>query len=87
MTWKADTGRPKTMRSRTNSTVRSNAPCMAATAPSDISSRSHWKLAMISLKPSCSAPSRFSSGTKTSSSEISAVSDACQPIFSIFEAL
>src|SRR3712207_8364464 len=42
-------------------------------------------LAMMSLKPSFSPPSRFSSGTKTSSKAISAVSPACQPIFSSFE--
>ncbi len=41
---------------------------------------------MISLKPPFSSPSRFSSGTKTSPSAISAVSDACQPSFSIFDA-
>ena len=55
---------------------------MPPTAPSAISSRSDWKLAMISLKPSFSAPSRFSSGTATSVKESSAVSEECQPIFS-----
>ena len=47
--------------------VRSSATSIAPTAPSAISSRSHWKLAMMRLKPSCSSPSRFSSGTKASS--------------------
>ena len=42
---------------------------------------------MISVKPWFSPPSRFSSGTKTSSKAISAVSEACQPSFSIFDAL
>ena len=37
---------------------------------------------MISSKPSCSSPSRFSSGTKTSSKATVAVSDACQPSLS-----
>ena len=34
---------------------------------------------MISLKPSLSSPSRFSSGTNTSAKAIVAVSEACQP--------
>ena len=86
VTWNLPIGRPNAVRSSANSSVLSNARCIAATDPSAISSRSHWKLAMISLKPSWSWPSRFSSGTKTSSSEMSAVSDACQPSFSIFDA-
>ena len=48
-----DSGRPKAWRSRANSAVRSHASCIAPTAPSAIARRSHWKLAMISLKPSC----------------------------------
>ena len=52
---------------------------MAPTAPSAITSRSHWKLAMISLKPRSSSPSRCSRGTNTSSKASSAVSDARQP--------
>ncbi len=36
---------------------------------------------MISLKPSLSSPSRFSSGTNTSWKLIVAVSEACQPSF------
>ena len=42
---------------------------------------------MISLKPSLSSPSRFSSGTNTSSKLIVAVSEACQPSFSSVEEL
>ena len=42
---------------------------------------------MISLKPSSSSPSRFSSGTNTSSKAISAVSEACQPSLSSLMAL
>ena len=60
--WCLESGRPKAVRSRANSAVRSHASCIAPTAPSAIARRSHWKLAMISLKPSCSAPSRFSVG-------------------------
>ncbi len=40
---------------------------------------------MISLKPSCSGPSRFSRGTKTSSKAIVAVSDAFHPILRSFD--
>jgi hypothetical protein len=36
---------------------------------------------MISLKPSCSGPSRLSVGTNTSSKAIVAVSEAAQPSF------
>ena len=42
---------------------------------------------MISLKPSLSSPSRFSSGTNTSWKLIVAVSEACQPSLSSFEEL
>jgi hypothetical protein len=78
---------PEGRRSRAKRTVRSNHVRIAPTAPSAMSSRSHWKFAMISAKPSCSLPSRLSSGTKTSSKAISPVSDACQPILGIGEAL
>ena len=54
----------------------------APTAPIAISSRSQAKLAMISLKPPFSSPSRFSAGTSTSVKEISPVSEECHPIFS-----
>ncbi len=86
VTWKAPIGRPNAWRSWANCRVRSKACCMAATAPRAISSRSHWKLAMISLKPSFIPPSRFSVGTNTSSMAMSAVSEASQPILSIFSA-
>ena len=42
---------------------------------------------MISLKPSCSGPSRFSVGTNTSSKAIVAVSEAAQPSFLSFAEL
>ena len=58
--------------------------CIAPTAPIAISSRSQAKLAMISLKPSFSSPSRFSAGTSTSVKDSSPVSEECQPIFSSF---
>ncbi len=47
MTWKFPIGRPKALRSMANSRVFSNAACIPPTAPSAMSSRSHWKLAMI----------------------------------------
>ena len=65
--WWPESGRPKVLRSRANSAVRSHASFIAPTAPSAIARRSHWKLAMISLKPPWSSPSRLSSGTNTSS--------------------
>ncbi len=43
--------------------------------------RSLWKLAMMQAKPAFSTPIRFSAGTRQSSKNSSAVSDAHQPIF------
>ena len=43
--------------------------------------RSIWKLLMMQKKPPFSAPIRFSAGTRQSSKNSSAVSDAHQPIF------
>ena len=46
--------------------------------------RSFWKLAMIPANPWPSLPRRFSAGTRQSTKERSAVSEAFQPIFRIF---
>ena len=45
--WKWPIGRPNALRSSANSTVRSITRRIDPTAPSAMSSRSHWKLAMI----------------------------------------
>ena len=76
-------GRPKAWRSFAYSSVRSNATSMAPTAPSAISRRSHWKLAMISLKPSCSLAEQVLVGHEHVVEGDGAVSDACRPSFSI----
>ncbi|MNP47758.1 hypothetical protein D3C76_1418300 [compost metagenome] len=43
--------------------------------------RSLWKFAMMQAKPMFSMPIRFSAGTRQSSKNSSAVSEAHQPIF------
>ena len=75
-------GRPKVSRSRTQSSVRSRQRCAWEYPWAASAARSPTKPIAICAKPSFSAPTRFSTGTRQSVNVSSAVSEARQPSLS-----
>ena len=81
VTWNPERLLPKAFLSRAYATDSLYASVAMATQLPAIKSRSVAKFIMIGTKPVFSSPSRLATGTRQSSNDSSAVSEAHHPIF------